>query len=69
LTSLLLTLAIKKIDNRPTLVSISHTKMQVKKWIFVKVDKFVSVGYIGGVTLLGLLTSATRSFGIVVEMF
>jgi hypothetical protein len=36
--------------------------MQVRKWISIKVDKFVSIGYIGGATFLGLLTSATRSF-------
>jgi hypothetical protein len=62
LTSLLLTLVVKKSGNRPTLVSISHTKMQVRKWIYIKVDKFVLVGCIGVAPFLGLLISATRSF-------
>ncbi len=60
MTSLLFTVVVKKFVNMSTLVSISDTKMQVKKWIFTKIDKFVPAGYTSGATLLGLLASATR---------
>jgi hypothetical protein len=60
MTSLLFTLVVKKIDSRPTLVSIFHTKMQVRKWISTWINKFVPAGYTSGATFLGLLASATR---------
>jgi hypothetical protein len=60
MTSLLSTLVIKKFDSRSTFVSISHAKMQVRKWTSTRMDKFVPAGYTSGATFLGLLGSATR---------
>lgn len=61
LTTLLLsTLVVKKCVSKSNLVSISHTKMQVRKWISTKIDKFVPARYTSGATFLGLLAIATR---------